>query len=218
VWTPSVEAAPFVSAEAVIAAFKNQQLLMRFDSFRFSSRDDLPDLEDFDIPLDRIVPFKWADSFASIDLRLSRADFNFPVETPYGARTGQIIILHLYGLELETRAIEALRPATSKPEPKQELTASVDPSSELEPERHPGGSDPIHPWEDAALYVDKHVEDTERPLPRHKNGKPHIQSAIDLMLEYFDKNKLRAPAEETVRRWIKANPERVARWWMTPQL
>jgi hypothetical protein len=115
VWTPSAEAATFVSTDAVITAFKGKELLIHFDSFRFSSSDDLPDLEDFDIPPDRIVPFEWADSFASLDLRLGRMDFKFPVETPYGARTGQFITLHLYGLELETRVIETLRP---KPEPK----------------------------------------------------------------------------------------------------
>jgi hypothetical protein len=115
VWTPSAEAATFVSADAVATAFKREELLMHFSSYRFSSCDDLPDLEDFDIPPDKIVPFEWADYLVSIDLRRSRADFDFPVETPYGARTGQTLRLHLYGLELETRVIETLRP---KPEPK----------------------------------------------------------------------------------------------------
>jgi hypothetical protein len=163
----------------------------------------------------------WAALKVVADFVASRARIHF-IETIRGGHpTSLVFSVLIIGLELERAVVDALWP---KQEPKtvtltsEPVTASVDLSSELEPERHPGGIDPIHPWEDAALYVDKHVEDTERPLPRHKDGKPHIQSAVVLMLEYFDNNKLRAPAEETVRRWIKANPERVARWWMTPQL
>jgi hypothetical protein len=114
----------------VVAAFKAQQLLIRFESYRFSSCDDLPDFDfGFDIPPDRIVLFEWADSFDSFNLRLGRMDFKFPVETPAGERTGQFITLHLYGLELETRAVEALRSVASA------HAASVSETTASSPER-----------------------------------------------------------------------------------
>jgi hypothetical protein len=75
--------------------------------------------------------------------------------------------------------------------------------------RHPGRRDPDHNWEDAARHVDDWVA-AHGPLPRHKNGSPNIQRAVELMAEWFDKNEPPPPRDDSIRRWIRKKPRS---WW-----
>ena len=96
------------------------------------------------------------------------------------------------GIELERERVEALFPVATVVSP-----------------RHAGGRDPDHNWEEAARHVDDWVT-AHGPLPRHKNGKPNVARAAELMTEWFKENDPPAPQDRSIRRWIRKNPRL---WW-----
>jgi len=71
---------------------------------------------------------------ASVDFVLGRAIFHLIETTDWGGPTGHIITVHVFGLELERAAVEALRPIAVAPERK------VEPKPERRPPGRPRGS------------------------------------------------------------------------------
>jgi hypothetical protein len=105
-------------------------------------------------------------------------------------------------------------PAAEPPDPPE--TLSEPPISGRLPAspKHAGGRDPEHDWESAAGHVDGWVANdglSPRPLPRHKNGKPVIERAVELMIDWFQANQPPPPEPGSVRRWIRRNPH--PGWW-----
>lgn len=131
---------------------------------------------------DRSIPQSWW-TRARIDPASDRAYFDM-----------EDYHLLAVGIELEPAAVEALWPTPAA----------------VHAPLHAGGKDPVHNWEGAASHVDEWIEKNHRPLPRHNNGKPILERAVELMTEWFDDHDPPAPQPRSIRRWISNNPRP---WW-----
>jgi len=132
-----------------------------------------------------ISPRWWAK--AHEDAATGRVIFTFP-DRPSGFRE-----VFAVGIEVERAAVERLFPAAPVHAP-----------------RHAGGRDPDNDWEGAARHVDAWVA-KHGPLPRRKDGKPIVARAVDLMIEWFEKNEPPAPEQRSIYRWLSDNPHQA--WW-----
>jgi hypothetical protein len=130
---------------------------------------------------------------ARVDPATGRMMFKTVLTFPVGALDPPLTHdFYAVGIELESAAVDRLFPVAAVPAP-----------------RHAGGRDPDNDWEGAARHVDDWVA-AHGPLPRHKDGKPILARAVELMAEWFDKNDPPPPQERSFRRWIRKNPRS---WW-----
>ena len=177
----------FAEALARVGSLEELIVVLR-EGHAYARATDLRMLPDgISTKADRSIPNAWwaADTVRRISPFLGRAWFELKVE----GVSREIVAI---GIEVEPVPVEALWPAASVHTP-----------------RHAGGRDPDNDWEGAAGHVDAWVA-ARGPLPRHKDGKPNVARAVELMTEWFDKNDPPAPRERSMRRWISNHPRS---WW-----
>jgi hypothetical protein len=142
-----------------------------------------------------IDPGLWAKAQVEPDIGQAIFTIKIPLHFLYRADGARVEIIRkgrAIDIELERAAVDTLFPVAIVSAP-----------------QHAGGRDPDHNWEDAARHVDDWVA-AHGPLPRHKNGKPILARAVELMTEWFEKNEPPPPQERSFRRWIHKNPHS---WW-----
>jgi hypothetical protein len=144
-----------------------------------------------------IQPDWWTD--ARVDLATGRVIFAIPglrifwLGGPSDDRPPVTSEVFAVGIELERAAVERLFPVAA--------------AGAL---RHAGGRDPDNDWEGAAGHVDAWVA-AHGPLPRHKDDRPTVARAVELMTEWFEENQPPAPPRESIYRWLRKNPHPA--WW-----